>query len=58
MAETKQLELLETRPVWRLDPRTIERGKEGVRTARAVLRESVARAEKRRAAEQENQVAA
>lgn len=38
---------------WRLDPRTIERGKKGVEHARAVLAESVARAEARRAAERE-----
>ena len=42
-----------TRTDWRLDPNTIERGKRGVETARAVLAESVARAEARRAAERE-----
>jgi hypothetical protein len=54
-----QLALIDVRPTdWRLDERTIERGKEGVRNARLALRESVKRAEKRRAAEQGAQVAA
>lgn len=49
----QQLALVEDarRVTWRLDARTIERGKRGVKTARAVLAESVARAEARRAAE-------
>ena len=59
MAETTQLELIDIRPTdWRLDSRTIERGKEGVRSARVALRESVARAERRRAEEREASVAA
>lgn len=51
----EQLALVEEpkRVNWRLDARTIERGKRGVRDARAVLAESVARAEARRAAERE-----
>jgi hypothetical protein len=48
----QQLTLVDSRPLdWRLDARTIERGKQGVKNARAALRESVARAEKRRAAQ-------
>ncbi len=51
----QQLTLVEEpkRVNWRLDPRTIERGKKGVEHARAVLAESVARAEARRVAERE-----
>jgi hypothetical protein len=40
----QQLEIEEgKRSYWRLDPRTIARGKEGVRAARAALQESQAR---------------
>ncbi len=46
----QQLLLIDSRPLdWKLDQRTIERGKQGVQSARAALKESVARAEKRRA---------
>jgi hypothetical protein len=49
----QQLTLVEhkERVTWRLDARTIERGKRGVKDARAALAESVARAEARRAAQ-------
>jgi len=55
----QQLVLIDSRPLdWRLDQRTIERGKQGVQSARAVLKESVARAEKRRAERHGTDVAA
>lgn len=56
----EQLTLVEDRQrvTWRLDARTIERGKRGVQHARAVLAESVARAEARRAAERSSKPAA
>ncbi len=55
----QQLTLIDSRPLdWRLDPRTIERGKEGVKSARAALKESIARAEKRRAEQHKNPAAA
>lgn len=55
----QQLILIDSRPAdWRLDARTIERGKEGVKNARAALKESVARAELRRAAERDVKPAA
>ncbi|MEY2397508.1 MAG: hypothetical protein QOJ00_682 [Actinomycetota bacterium] len=55
----QQLKLIDSRPLdWRLDARTIERGKQGVESARAALRESVARAEKRRAEQNGNHSAA
>ncbi len=61
MAAQQQELTINTRPAkgrpssyWRLDPRTIERGKQGVRAAREALRE----AERRRAAAQGDRHAA
>jgi hypothetical protein len=46
----QQLTLVDPRPLdWRLDQRTIERGKAGVKAAREALKASLAEAEKRRA---------
>ena len=41
---TKQLQLIESRPGWRLDRYTRDRGRAGVAAARAVIQESRARA--------------
>jgi hypothetical protein len=55
----QQLILIDSRPLdWRLDARTIARGKQGVQSARAALRESIARAEKRRAEQNDTNSAA
>lgn len=41
---TKQLQLIDSHPSWRLDRSTRERGRAGVAAARAVIQESRARA--------------
>jgi hypothetical protein len=47
----------ELRASWKLDPRTIERGKKGVKEARAALREAAERAERRRVRDAEGHAA-